>query len=173
MNVLLGVFLIWSLPFVGASCGSANVQNIQPGEARPVATAEKGVVTLTTEHPTGSIKLDPDLLKRSPEVLEVSITKVVNPTSSPIDVFVYLASPIERNKPELEKVQLGSFSLYPVDRPGKFMLSPGEAFRKLSETRKASSAEELQLVFEMKLPAEKNPSVEVTIASPKWPDKKN
>lgn len=69
-----------------------------------------------------------------------------------------------------EKVLVGTFSLYPADRPGKFMLGPAEAFRKFSETRKSS--EDVRLVFEMKLPAENKPAVEVTIESPNWGDKK-
>lgn len=173
MNVLLAALLIWSLPFVGASCGSPGVQSPPLGEAQSGSTGAKDVVTLTTEHSTDSFKLEPGLLSRSPEVLEVSVTKVVNPTASPVDVFVYLTSSAQRNKPEPEKVLVGSFSLYPADRPGKFMLGPAEALRKFSETSNTAGAEDVLLVFEMKLPAEKKPLVEVTIASPNWLDKKN
>lgn len=167
MNALL-VVLLWSLPFVGASCGSPSVQSTQH-ETRPVSTA-KDALTLTTEHPTGSFKLEPELLSRSPEVLQISVTKVTNPAASPVDIFVYVASASETNKPAAEKVLVGTFSLYPADRPGKFMLGPAEAFRKFSETRKSS--EDVRLVFEMKLPAENKPAVEVTIESPNWGDKK-
>ena len=169
MNALLGVLLIWSLPFVGASCGSPNVQSTQQSETRPVSTA-KDVVTLTTEHPTGSFKLDPGVLNRSPEVLQVSVTKVTNPAASPVDIFVYVASASETNKPAAERVLVGTFSLYPADRPGKFMLGPAEAFRKFSETRKSS--DDVRLVFEMKLPAENKSPVEVTIESPNWGENK-
>ena len=166
MNALLGVLLIWSLPFVGASCGAPSVQSTQQSETRPVSTA-KEVVTLTAEHPTGSFKLEAELLSRSPEVLQVSVTKVTNPGASPVDFFVYVASVKES---AAEKVLVGTFSLYPADRPGKFMLGPAEAFRKFSETRKSS--EEVRLVFEMKLPAENKSPVEVTIESPNWGEKK-
>ena len=168
MNALLGVLLIWSLPFVGASCGSPGVQSTQQNEARPAPTAAREVVTLTTEHQTASFKIESDLLRRLPEILEVSVTKVVNPTSSSIDIFVYIASG-EGNKAERESI--GSFSLYPADRPGKFMLSPAAAFRKFSETRKSLGAETVRLEFEMKLPDNK-PRVEVTIETPNWSDKK-
>ena len=166
MNALLSLLLLWSLPFVGASCGSPNVQSTQQNETRPVSTA-KDVVTLTTERPTASFKLEPGLLNRAPEVLQVSVTKVTNPAASAVDIFVYVAS---ANEPESEKVLVGTFSLYPADRPGKFMLGPAEAFRKFSETRKSS--EEVRLVFEMKLPAENKSPVEVTIESPNWGEKK-
>jgi len=166
MNALLSLLLLWSLPFVGAGCGSPNVQSTQQAETRPVSTA-KDVVTLTTERPTASFKLEPGLLNRAPEVLQVSVTKVTNPAASAVDIFVYVASASE---PAAEKVLVGTFSLYPADRPGKFMLGPAEAFRKFSETRKSS--EDVRLVFEMKLPAEKKSPVEVTIESPSWGEKK-
>jgi hypothetical protein len=169
MNALLGVLLIWSLPFVGASCRSPSVQSTQQSETRPVSTG-KDVVTLTTERPTGSFKLEPELLNHSPEVLEVSVTKVKNPAASSVDIFVYVASASETNKPDAEKVLVGTFSLYPADRPGKFMLGPAEAFRKFSDTRKSS--DNVRLVFEMKLPAENKSPVEVTIESPSWGEKK-
>lgn len=166
MNALLSLLLLWSLPLVGASCGSPNVQSTQQGETRP-ASAAKDVVTLTTERPTASFKLEPGLLNRAPEVLQVSVTKVTNPAASAVDIFVYVASASE---PASEKVLVGTFSLYPADRPGKFMLGPVEAFRKFSETRKSS--EDVRLVFEMKLPAENKSPVEVTIESPNWGEKK-
>ena len=169
MNALLGVLLLWSLPFVGASCGSPAVQSTQQSDTRPVSTARE-VVTLTTEHPTASFKLEAELLSRSPEVLQVSVTKVTNPAASPVDIFVYVTSASETDNPAPEKVLVGTFSLYPADRPGKFMLGPAEAFRKFSATRKSS--EDVRLVFEMKLPAESKSPVEVTIESPSWGEKK-
>ena len=169
MNALLVVLLLWSLPFVGASCGAPSVETTQQSETRPVSTA-KEVVTLTTEHPTASFKLEPELLNRSPEVLQVSVTKVTNPTASAVDIFVYVASFDKTNKLTSEKVSVGTFSLYPADRPGKFMLGPAEAFRKFSETRKSS--DDARLVFEMKLPAESKSPVELTIESPNWGDRR-
>lgn len=167
MNALLSLLLLWSLPFVGASCGSPSVQSTQQSESRTAATA-KDVVTLTTEHPTGSFKLEPGMLNRAPEVLQVSVTKVTNPAASGVDIFVYVASARE---PASERVLVGTFSLYPADRPGKFMLGPAEAFRKFSETRKSS--EDVRLVFELKLPAENKSPVEVTIESPNWERRKS
>ncbi len=167
MNALFCALLIWSLPFVGASCGSSSVQTTKAVKARPASTVAKDVVVLTTEHPTGSFKIDRALLSRPPEVLEISVTKVVNPTASPVDVFVYV-SPAEGDK--TEKQLIGTFSLYPADRPGKFMLSPAAAFRKFSETSKSSSAE---LLFEMKVGAENKAPVEVTIEKPNGLDNQN
>jgi hypothetical protein len=167
MNAFMVALVILSF---FANCGSVSVQTTQPAGTRPTATPIQDVVTLTTEHPTASFKLDPDLLNRSPEILEVPVTKVVNPSASAVDIFVYVSTQAEKNKPEPEKELIGNFSLYPADRPGRFMLSPAAALRKFSETRKGSSADDVRLVFEMKLPPEKKPApaIEVTIASPNW-----
>jgi len=167
MNALFCALLILSLPFAGASCGSASVQQTKAVEARPASTVAKEVVVLTTEHPTGSFKIDRALLLRPPEVLEISVTKVVNHTANPVDIFVYVSA--EKDKTDSEKELVGTFSLYPADRPGKFMLSPAAAFRKFSETSKSSTAE---LLFEMKVGAENKP-VEVTIEKPNGLDNQN
>ena len=171
MNVFLAALVIWSLPFFGASCGSTSIQNSQRVEVQqPAPTPAQGEVTLTNEHPTGFFPLESNLLNNRPEILEVSVTKVRNPAASPVSIFVYLASDAKKGEAEPEKVLVGNFSLYPADRPGKFMLSPADAFRKLSETRKVSTAAEWRLVLEMQPPADSKPvpPVEVTIASPNW-----
>jgi hypothetical protein len=170
MNAVFCALLIWSLPFVGASCGSASVQQTSGVEKRPASTVAKDVVVLTIEHPTGSFKIERALLERPPEVLEISVTKVVNPTASPVDIFVYVSAAAENEKTEPEKQLVGTFSLYPADRPGKFMLSPAAAFRKFSETSKSSSAE---LLFEMKVGTENKAPVEVTIEKPNGLDNQN
>jgi hypothetical protein len=49
MKLFLAALTIWSLPFLGISCGSANVQTTAP--AKTEATPSGDTVTLTTEHP--------------------------------------------------------------------------------------------------------------------------
>ena len=169
MNVFLTALVIWSLPFFGASCGSNGMQQSQPVTVQTSPTPiQAAAVTLTTQHPEGSFQLEGALLNNPPEVLEVSVTKVVNSGATPVNIFVYLASGAETQEPEAEKISVGNFSLYPVDRPGKFMLDPAPAFRKFSESKK--SAEKLRLVFEMQLGTDKKPPqpVEVTVAGPNW-----
>jgi hypothetical protein len=169
MNVILTALVIWSLPFLGVSCGSTSIQERQPVAVQASPTQNQAAaVTLTTEHPLGVIPIDAELLNNPPKVLEVSVTKVVNSGASPVNIFVYLSSGAETKDPDADKISVGNFSLYPVDRPGKFMLDPAPAFRKFSEAKK--SAEKLRLVFEMQLDADKKPSqpVEVTVAAPNW-----
>ena len=170
MNALFCALLIGTLPFAGAGCRSASVQQTKGVEKRPASTAAKDVVVLTNEHPTGSFKIHRALLTRPPEVLEISVIKVVNPTASPVDIFVYVSTTAEKDKTESDKQLVGTFSLYPADRPGKFMLSPAAAFRKFSETSKSSTAE---LLFEMKVGAENKAPVEVTIEKPNGLDNQN
>lgn len=167
-KLFLAALMIWGLPFSGASCGSANVRNAQTRDTEPKPT--QAAVTLTNEHPTGSFSVESELLANPPEILEVSITKVVNSAMMPLDIFVYLSIVAEKGKPNPEKTLVGNFSLYPSDRPGKFLLSPSTAFRQLSETKTPSKSNELRLVVELKRLDETRAwtPVEVTIAQPKW-----
>lgn len=118
-------------------------------------------VTLTNERPNGSFLLQQDVLKRAPAVLEVTLTKVDNPAKKPVNIFVYLAGSNAKGV-VTEKLGIGNFSLYPVDRPGKFMLDPAPAFRKISETK---NVKVWRLAFELGREAD---PVEVTIAPPNW-----
>jgi hypothetical protein len=168
MKLFLAALTIWSLPLLGISCGSANVQV-------PASKPTPETITLTNQHPTGSFPLQPDLLKNLPtgaEVppvfasLQVEVTKVVNPNARAVTIFVYLSRPNEkRDNPE--KIEVGSFSLYPVDRPGSFTLDPKTAFRKASAASNDTNIKDWRLVFELEQKPEQAPSsLEVTIAKP-------
>ncbi|HEY2961783.1 MAG TPA: hypothetical protein VGJ37_05170 [Pyrinomonadaceae bacterium] len=171
MKLLLAALTIWSLPFFGISCGSASVQNPEPRKTESTPTPSGETVTLTSQHPTGSFLLQPDLLKNPPPaVLEITLTKVVNPAAKPVNIFVYLSSSNDKSDTAPEKIGVGNFSLYPVDRPAKFMLDAAPAFRKINETKNASNVKEWRLVFELGREAE---PVEVTIAAPTWKTDKN
>ena len=169
MKLFLAALTIWSLPFLWVSCGSASVQEPQP--VKPAATSEPSptpspeTVTLTNEHPTGSFPLPPNILKDSPFVLEVSVTKVVNPTKKSVSVFVYLSPPDVKD--ESQRVEVGNFSLYPADRPAKFMVPVGTALQKVSPPRTA--LKDWRVVFELdKQTKQESSSLELTIASPTW-----
>ena len=142
MKLFLAALTIWGLPFLAFTHSAESV-------------------TLTNERPTGSFLLQQDLLKRAPAVLEVSLTKVENPAKKPVNIFVYLAGSNAKGV-VTEKLGVGNFSLYPVDRPGKFMLDPAPAFRKISETK---NVKVWRLAFELGREAD---PVAVTIAPPNW-----
>lgn len=168
MNLFLVVLMIWSLPFVGISCGSTSVQEpVRPTpELGPVKPAE-ATVTLTNEHPTRSFAVYPSL-SDPPAVLEVSVTKVVNPAAKAVNIFVYL-SPVNEKTDTAPKIAVGNFSLYPADRPAKFMLDPAPALRKAAETKEAANTKEWLLTFELEKQAEQESSpIEITIATPHW-----
>ena len=159
---------------MGISCGSASVQEPQTAaksESSPTASAE--TVTLTNQDSAGSFLVPAVLFKRPPSVLEVSVTKVVNPAAKPVTILVYLSPRNEKADAESNKIEVGNFSLYPADRPAKFMLD-ASALRTVSEGRKTSTAKEWQLVFKLDRQGQEGSSpLEVTIAAPNWKSDKN
>ena len=164
----LTALMIWALCFSGTNCGSAKVQSPQTQEPKTENQPTLPSVTLTPEHASDSFAIAASVLSSDAEVLEVSITKVVNPSRTPVVFFVYLASSGE-GKIEPEKFLIGNFSLYPADRPGTFLLNPTSAVHKFSAKRPSRKAD-ARLVFEMKRVDETRAwtSIEVTIEQPKW-----
>lgn len=160
MKLLLAALTIWTLPFFGMSCNSASVQ-------KPAAETNSETVTLTNKNSTGSFPLQPDLLKNPPTGLLVFVTKVVNPSARAVTVFVYLSRPSEKRDSPAQKIDIGNFSLYPADRPGKFTLNPTTALRKAAESSNDANSKDWRIVFELEQKAEQESSpLEVTIAAP-------
>lgn len=163
---------------MGIACGSASVQ--EPQTAKPAVKSESSptpsaeTVTLTNQQPTGSFLLQAVLFKKPPPVLEVSVTKVVNPAAKPITIFVYLSRRNGKGDDDAaNRIEVGNFSLYPADRPAKFTLDTS-ALRTASEGRKFPAAKEWQLVFELDKQGQDGSSpLEVTIASPNWKSDKD
>ena len=166
MKLFLAALTIWSLPFFGISCGSASVQKQEPELAVPRVVP--GTITLTNEHPSASCAVYSDL-NDPPTRLEISVTKVVNPGAQPVTILVSLSPNYEKDDTTPPKVEVGNFSLYPVDRPGKFMLDPVPAFRKASQLKDASKVKEWFVVFELKQEAgQRSSPLEVTLEWPQW-----
>ena len=180
LKLFLAALLISSFSVVGGSCGSARVQEQAPPQ-RPAPTPEPELTltppaaptaTLTNEHPTATFTAYPDL-NDPPTILEVSVTKVVNPTLKPVTIFVYLSPVSQKADATRAKFAVGNLSLYPADRPAKFMLDPATAFRKAAETKDAANTKEWLVTYELEKRAEQEPAqVEVTIA-PLWKRDKN
>jgi len=173
MKLFLAALTIWSLPLFGMSCGSANVQNAAPAKPVSTATPTGETVTLTNDHPTASFPVPPDVLKNSPATLEVAVTKVVNPAAKAVTILVHLSLANEKGELSKARIGVGNFSLYPVDRPGQFMLDAADALRTAAQTRMPPDAKGWRLVFELEQQAQQGSTpVEVTIATPNWkPDK--
>jgi hypothetical protein len=169
MKLFLAALMIWSLPLFGMSCGSATVQE-------PASKPTPEAVTLTSQNPAGSFPLETDLknLPKTTDVppslltLQVTVTKVVNPGARAVNIFVYVARPNEKGDNPAQKIQLGSFSLYPPDSPGKFTLNGAAALRKAAEASNEATPKDWRLVFELEKPEQGAPPLEVTIAAPMW-----
>ena len=170
MKLFLAALTIWSLPLFGMSCGSASVQE-------PASEPTPKTITLTNVNPTGSFSLQPELLKNLPKTtdvpptvitLQVAVTKVVNPGAKAVNIFVYLSRPNEKRDNPAQKIELGSFSLYPADRPGKFTLNGAAALRKASEASNDANHKDWRLAFELEQPEQGSSPLEVTVAAPMW-----
>jgi hypothetical protein len=166
MTLAVSWCLIGSLLFLGSPAGQS--PNYERREV-----AEPGPVTLTNDHPSGSFSIDPKALAKSPAVLALRVTKVVNPERTGVGFSVYLSlAPAAGSGPEeqREKILIGSFSLYPPDRPAGFVFRASEAFRQLQATKIPSKSSEVQLLIEMRRLHDRNPwtPVEIVIASPQW-----
>ncbi len=169
MKLFLAALILSGLQIFGLSCGTANTQQPQatPTPESGVPQVVEGSVTLTSEHPTGSFAVYPDLTN-PPTLLEASVTKVVNPGSKPVTVSVYL-TPTNEKVEKPVKLAVGNFSLYPVDRPAKFMLNPVPAWRKAAETKRLSDVKEWFVIFELKQEPDRGSApLEVTIGQPHW-----
>ena len=174
MKLFLAALTLWSLPLVAMNCGSANLQTPSPPKTKATPAPSVETVTLTSEHPTGSFAVQPDLLKHPPAILEASVTNVVNPAAKPVNIFVSLALVNERGAIPGAHVTVGSFSLYPADRPGKFLLDAADALQTAGETKNPPDAKEWRLVFELeKQPEVGSSTLEVTLAAPNWKTAKN
>jgi hypothetical protein len=178
MKLFLAALTIWSFPFFGISCGSASVQNAPAPAAASTPAPSAETVTLTNQKLTGSFALQPAQVKNAPTMrevppvammIEVPVTKVVNPNRRSVTVFVYLSRPNEKREEAAQKIDVGNFSLYPADRPGKFNLNPAPALRKAAEVSNDSNIKEWRLVFELEQkPEQALLPLEVTIAAPLW-----
>lgn len=172
MKLFLAALTIWSLPFFGISCGSASVQ----GPASSPTPSQ--TVTLRNQNPTGSFPLQPEVIKNVPAttevpptatVLHVAVTKVVNPNARAVSIFVYLSRQNGKRDQPAERIEVGNFSLYPADRPGKFTLNGGPPLRKALEASNDANIKDWKLVFELEQrPEQVSSSLEVTIAAPMW-----
>lgn len=160
MKLFLAALTIWSLPFFGLSCRSAPVQE-------PAAERTSETITLTNQSPTDSFPLQPDFLKNPPQAFLVLVTKVVNPSARSVTVFVYLSRPGAKRDDAPEKIDVGNFSLYPADRPGRFTLDPKAALRKAATATNDANSKDWRIVFELEKKAEQASSpLEVTIGTP-------
>jgi hypothetical protein len=170
MKLFLAALTIWSLPLFEMSCGTAGVQHITPVST---PTPARETMTLTNAHPSASFAVQPELLKHPPAILEVTVTKVVNPAARAVNVVVYLSPVNEKGELSDARTAVGSFSLYPADRPGKFLLDAADALHTAADIRMPPKAKGWRLVFNLEQkPEQSSAALEVTIAAPNWKSEK-
>lgn len=167
-RLILTALMIWSFGFFGVQCGSANAPHPQSRETKTNESAATPPVVLTDKQPRGSWEVNVDTLPRDSEILEIAITKVVNPGMTPVEVHVSL-SIAEKDESRMSVKQIGNFSLYPPDQPGSFILNAATVLRNFSSAAR-NPKEEVRLVFEVKRVDETRgwTPLELHIAEPKW-----
>jgi|ERR1022692_3130183 hypothetical protein len=159
-GLLMGALLFGGLPAEGQTASSQ--------------VDGRATLTLTNDSPSGFFALGEKTLASAPPILALTITKVVNPAQTGLDISVYLSfqppSSSAGAKEPGEKVLIGNFSLYPPDHPAGFLLRASEAFSKLRAAGAVSRLSPVQLLIEMKRIHEGTPwtPVELVIGPPEW-----
>jgi hypothetical protein len=159
-GLLIGVLLLGAARSRGSAPADAGQKPGQPAS-----------VTLTNANPSGYFPIDRETLGVAPPVLNIRVTKVVNPAKTAIQllVFLYYQPGAGRTKPE--KILIGDVGFYPPDHSAGFVLSTSKAFDQLKATHEAPT--DVRLLVELKRIHERNPwtSVEATVAPPEWTSK--
>ena len=141
-----------------------DLQRSDASETAPVAPLK-----LTEDHPSGSFVIAPATIAAAPPILSVSITQVMNPEKTPVEIFVYLVRWDEGPMPA-ERILMGQFGLFPPDHPASFTLRSSAAFQKLRASGAASQTSKILLMLELKPISGKKSltNVELTMAPPEW-----
>ena len=171
MKLILLALMVWSTVLPGCS-HSADVGMVQRGQdqnASPELTVPiSKPLKLTNEQPVASVRVAPRIVAAGRDILEVSISEVTNPTQTPVEISVYFSA-VGKGSTKEDRIAVGSFSLYPPDRPGNFLLRGTKALETL-RTKGWDTGSELPLVFEMRRVRENETwsGIAVTIDQVKW-----
>lgn len=132
-------------------------------------------IKLTLDHPAGSFPLSEDIVVAAPPFLGLQVARVVNPSQTPVEFFVYIyprpPRPTDaKNKGQPQRFLVGTFGLFPADQPAGFILRASGAFAQLSAARRGAQTSGARLMIQMKpLRKLRTPAqLEVTIAVPQW-----
>ena len=121
-KLVLVALMAGILCLVGGQCAPTKVQRPENAPSKKESTAKRSSIVVSDRNPTGAFALEADLPKAETDVLEVTVSRVVNPSMTAVNVSVYFAAEKSQSQSNSEKVLVGSFTLYPPDRPGKFLL---------------------------------------------------
>jgi hypothetical protein len=165
-GLLIGA-LLWCVAPVGAQAPQA-----QNGNPAASAVAVLSTVTLSNDSPAEFFPVAPSTVAGAPRILNLRVSKVVNPDALPIVISAYLSPAGEQDQSNPRKILVGSFTVNSPDQPGNFILVASNAFRQMNADA-GSGASNVRLLLEMKLGegATSGSQVAVTIASPIWRNK--
>ena len=132
---------------------------------RTLAAAQQA--TLTQAQPEARIEIPPEKLTSPPALIEVPIRSTKNPAQTPFSIFVYLTwrgTPPDLIAPQ--KILLGTFSVFPADRPGTYVVRASEGFRRLEAVGVNPTREPMAVILEMRRVSEEKAwtAIEVTVA---------
>ena len=161
------VALVWALILGAPLAGLQAPTSADQGHNTPPTVTSS--IILTNEHPAGSFLIAAETVASAPPILSLSITKVINPDKTPVEILVYIVRS-EKGATQAEKVPISNFSLYPADHPAGFLMRASGAFQKLAAAGPASATSEVRLVLEMKRIQEAKPwtRIAITVAPPQW-----
>ena len=139
--MLLSLILAGCLCFPQATeaCGS-----------RPVVLATEALV-LSEAQPARRVQLPANARSGSLPFLEVPILEISNPEKMGFSIQVYLErTRSTASEGDTERVLLGTFTPYPPDQAGSFLLRASKGFDKLKETRANTAEDRVNLLLEVK-----------------------
>ncbi len=177
MRTVLSALAIWGL-FIAYGCWhpatveQSQIRNPeqQNSELRSVEKKEAESVVLTNNDTTASFHLARQISSNPPPVLELSVTKVVNPAQTPVEIFVYLEAVGNARQRGPQKILVGNFSLYPPDQPGTFSFRASNAFKESQARWGTAELTQTSLTLEIKRINETRPwtPLKITISAPRW-----
>ena len=106
--------LVWLAAFSWSCAGS---QTAMDRKGKVEASAGEGY-ELTLSNPTAEQSIDPEVMaSKAPAFVQIEVTEVDNPKRIPLSFVV------DFEPPRGGKIYLGTFSLFPADHPGKFIVA--------------------------------------------------
>jgi hypothetical protein len=106
-----------------AACASHAGGGAAAGESLPAA-GEEASYALDLESRTLVQRIEPDLAERpAPKFVQIEVADVSNPKRIPVEFEVHY------QPDDGERILLGTFSLFPPDRPGTFLVATAGRLR--------------------------------------------
>jgi hypothetical protein len=147
--------------WAGACEGQATVEGRESTKAKPCE------VTLTSSKQKAACPLPPSLLTRPPLLVEVPVTKIVNPSAMPFSVSVYLNSS-KTGTNGRDRELIGNVSVYPPDRTGVFVMRSKQAFERLQTSHTSRRGNEIMIEIRRAYELQPWQPITVSIGPLRW-----